>query len=469
MKKYSLLLALAFLTTYAYAQETITKAHASNYKDWAISGKLGILYMAGDHSSYDPDNGYDFNLGLGLSATKYLTSAFGLKANIMLPLGGIKGSNGISSFKTTTYFDYSFQAVGNVSALGVRGRSFDRKQAFLVSGGFGASHSKSEQTTDIGNGATRVTEWPDPDGESSFTTEMFVVGGATYKWAINSTWDFDLGVNARFYLGDAVDAAQGTRATNKSDILVFPHAGVTYNFGNDKKEEYSVIYTNPLDDMYTQIEEVKNNFDKLTTDDDKDGVNNYFDKENDTPEGAVVDGSGKAMDVDQDGIADYMDEDPFTAKGAKVSANGRAIDSDNDGVADYMDKEPNTPAGTLVNFRGIALPKGGSGIGGYMPSIYFAFNSAAVTAANQQRLATIAMALKNNPDISVVIVGHADSRGSEEYNKNLSLRRAQAVVKQLVQVYGIAESRLSAEAKGKSDPLANGNNSINRRADVKLK
>lgn len=467
MKKYSLLILLAVTTTFASAQGTITKAHHSNFKTWTVGLSLGSLYMAGDHSSFDPDNGLDFNLGLNLHGTRFLNSAFGIRADLTLPLGGIQGSNGVSRFETTSYIDYTISAVGNLSALGVRGRRFDRKSTFLVIGGFGASHSKAERyVRDV-----LVETWPSEFSESSYTTEMFVKGAGMLKYKINNSWDFDLGLEARFFLGDAVDALVGSRSTNKGDILIYPHLGVSYNFGKGKKDEVHIMYTNPLDDIFADVEEVKNNFDKLTTDDDKDGVNNFFDQENNTPEGVVVDGSGKASDVDGDGIPDYMDEDPFTAKGAKVSANGRALDSDGDGVADHLDKEPNTPAGTLVNFKGVTLPKGngGGGVGSYLPSVYFAFNSASVSAANQQRLATIAMTMKRNADIKVTITGHADSRGSEEYNKNLSMRRAQAVIKQLVQVYGIDESRLTAEASGSAAPLAKGNYSINRRADVTVK
>jgi OOP family OmpA-OmpF porin len=463
MKKYSLLLLLAVSATFASAQDgTLSEAHVSNYKDWAIGVNIGDIFVAGDHSSYDADNGFDFNLGLNLHATKYLNSVLGVKGNLTLALGPINASNGASTVEISPYIDGSIMAVGNVSALGMRGRSFDRKQALLVGAGLGLSTSQAEVNGFDGN----IQEW----GADGGTLEAFIIGEGVYKWSLNSTWDLDLGVNVRFNLGDAVDGFKGAFTTNGNDIILYPHVGVSYNFGNGKTEESSVIYINPLDDMYSAVEEVKNNFDKLTTDDDNDGVNNLFDKENNTPEGATVDGSGKASDVDQDGIPDYMDEDPFTSKGAKVNANGRAIDSDNDGVADYMDKEPNTPAGTLVNFKGQTLPKGSSGGGnGFMPSVFFSFNSASVTAANQERMATIALALKNNPDLKVTVVGHADNRGSEEYNKNLSMRRAQAVVKKLVQVYGVNESRLTAEASGENDPLAKGNYSVNRRADIVIK
>ncbi|MDZ7847932.1 MAG: hypothetical protein U5L96_14895 [Owenweeksia sp.] len=95
---------------------------------------------------------------------------------------------------------------------------------------------------------------------------------------------------------------------------MYPHIGLTYNFG--QKDAGSVIYTNPLDEMYFDVAEVKENFEQLTTDDDDDGVSNYFDKDNSTAEGVAVTGSGEAMDMDEDGIPDNMDEDPFTPEGS---------------------------------------------------------------------------------------------------------------------------------------------------------
>lgn len=103
-----------------------------------------------------------------------------------------------------------------------------------------------------------------------------------------------------------------------------------------------------------------------------------------------------------------------------------------------------------------------------MPSMYFQFNSANVGASNDDRLATVALALKNNPDLKVKLVGHTDARGSEKYNEKLGMRRAEAVKDKLVKVFEVNGDRISVESAGEGDPLAKptANYNINRRVDI---
>lgn len=102
-------------------------------------------------------------------------------------------------------------------------------------------------------------------------------------------------------------------------------------------------------------QQVDQRFAAMAVDTDNDGVPDIYDKDNETPQGAVVDGAGIALDVDQDGVPDYRDQEPFTALGATVDTLGRAVDSDGDGVPDFMDDESNTPRGTAVDARGRSI------------------------------------------------------------------------------------------------------------------
>lgn len=460
MKKYSLLLLLAMGVSFASAQETekIGDAHVSNYRDWAVGLHVGNMFTGGDLSSYsfnDEDNGFMFELGFGLDVYKYFNSVLGVRAQAMY--GSLSGANGDVTFESP-YFDYSLNAVVNLNALVLKGKQKDRRWATLVSAGVGMSQTQAERSV----GGNVVATYG-KTGDENWTNEVFIPMDLTIKYRLTNLIDLDLGMQGKYLFSDIADGFPGG---SNNDMLVYTHLGVSFNFGGPK-ESTSVIYSNPLDDMYADVQEMKDNYDQLTTDDDNDGVSNLFDKDNSTPEGAVVDGSGKSMDVDQDGIPDNMDEDPFTAKGAKVDANGRAVDSDGDGVADYMDKEANTPEGTMVNFQGMTIK---SGMGdAFMPSIYFGFNSADVSAANHQRLATIARLMRNNEDVNIVVTGHADPSGPEEYNKNLGMRRAEAVKKQLTQVYGIDEARIETVSEGESNQFADGRNDINRRAEITIK
>lgn len=470
MKKYSLLFLMAIGVVVANAQETRTKAHPENFRSWSLGLNVNNTMFWGDYFSFDRERNDNIDgvggieIGGGLSLTKFWTPTIGtrLSANYY----NMSGSNG------SVYFEGDMIAGGldllfNLSNAFLKGKVHDRKTAILVGPGFVWGNSKSYGYMADGTQIAEtglVDAYGEPLESPRRSNQGFLSFVAEYKVRLSNALDLDIGARHNMFLQDWLD----TRISGNSlDQFTNVYLGVTYNFGD--KEKQSIVYSNPLDNIYADIEEVKNNFDQLTTDDDKDGVNNFFDKDNSTPEGVTVDGSGEAMDVDADGIPDYMDEDPFTAKGAKVDANGRAVDTDGDGVPDYMDKEPNTEKGTLVNFQGKAIPTGGGVGGAYFPSVYFAFNSATVSAANHDRLASVAMAMKNNPNVRVTVIGHADSRGSEEYNKNLAKRRAEAVVKQLVQVYGIDEGRFETSSEGETDPLASGRYDVNRRADFIVK
>lgn len=483
MKKVSLLFLMSLIVFSAAAQESDNKseeigaAHVSNFRDWAVGVNLGTNMMFGDLSTFNPgtDNLYHgFDFAFGLHVTKYLSSVWGVKGQFTY--GSISGGNGYDvgntngytsiRFENTPYFDYNLSAVMNLSALAMRGKKSERKFSVLVSGGLGMTQSQQTRFVDDLEDARYAQGVNDPDNQ--WTNEVFIPADVILKWCLTPALDFDLGMQMKYNLSDIIDALP---AGTSNDIVYYPHVGVTYNFGHEDKERKSVIYSNPLDDMYFDVAEVKSDMEELKSDDDGDGVSNLFDEDDATPEGVAVDSHGNPMDTDGDGIPDYMDEDPFTKKGAQVDAQGRAIDSDGDGVADMDDKEPNTPKGTIVNFQGVDISKSVGGGGAYLPSVFFDFNSASVSAANDERLATIALALKNNPDMKLHLVGHADNRGAEQYNKELARRRAESVKEKLVKVYGVDGARITVDSVGKADPLAKPgqNYKVNRRVDVTVK
>lgn len=76
---------------------------------------------------------------------------------------------------------------------------------------------------------------------------------------------------------------------------------------------------------------------------------------------------------------------------------------------------------------------------------------------------------KDLPDAAFVVEGHADSTGTDEYNDDLSRRRAEAVKTFLISLFQIDESRLNVKAYGESRPIAsNGSEegrALNRRVE----
>jgi len=106
------------------------------------------------------------------------------------------------------------------------------------------------------------------------------------------------------------------------------------------------------------------------------------------------------------------------------------------------------------------------------PQIAFRFNSARLTDLGKGRAYLAAQALKEKKDIVVVIEGHTDNVGTEEYNMALGLRRAESVKKELESL-GVAPNRVSVASVGETNPLIPQETSwahaVNRRVEMRLK
>jgi outer membrane protein OmpA-like peptidoglycan-associated protein len=75
--------------------------------------------------------------------------------------------------------------------------------------------------------------------------------------------------------------------------------------------------------------------------------------------------------------------------------------------------------------------------------ILFDYDSDVIKPESRPALDEIGKLLADDPELSLYVVGHTDNQGSYEYNKDLSQRRATAVVADLVKTYGVASSRLT--------------------------
>lgn len=104
--------------------------------------------------------------------------------------------------------------------------------------------------------------------------------------------------------------------------------------------------------------------------------------------------------------------------------------------------------------------------------VFFAYDSSVVSAAGQKVLDKQVAYLKKNAKAEVTVEGHADERGTREYNLALGDRRANAVKKYLVGA-GVEAARVSTISYGKERPAVLGSNEAawaeNRRAVTVLK
>lgn len=86
--------------------------------------------------------------------------------------------------------------------------------------------------------------------------------------------------------------------------------------------------------------------------------------------------------------------------------------------------------------------------------VEFDFDSANVKSSSDAQIAEIAGYLKANADVGALVVGHTDATGKFDYNRDLSERRAAAVVAKLTDEHGIAAERLFAVGVGPAAPTA---------------
>ncbi len=103
--------------------------------------------------------------------------------------------------------------------------------------------------------------------------------------------------------------------------------------------------------------------------------------------------------------------------------------------------------------------------------ILFDFDQAALKPAARENLANLAASLNEYDGTEVLLVGHTDSVGSDEYNQGLSERRAQAARSYLISL-GVSPLRIRAVGRGESEPIASNDTEAgraeNRRVEVAI-
>ena len=91
--------------------------------------------------------------------------------------------------------------------------------------------------------------------------------------------------------------------------------------------------------------------------------------------------------------------------------------------------------------------------------VFFATNESILTTASRDTLRKQAAWMRTNDSLSFTIEGHADERGTREYNLALGERRANAA-KDYLMTYGISANRISVISYGKERPVDSGSNPL---------
>ena len=124
------------------------------------------------------------------------------------------------------------------------------------------------------------------------------------------------------------------------------------------------------------------------------------------------------------------------------------------------------------NIPGAVVERVGEGIQVTFESgLLFDYDSDRIKPAAAQNLRNLAQSLNNYPNTDLVIVGHTDAMGSDQYNADLSQRRARAAASYLASL-GVNSNRLRTYGRGETEPVAENSNETgrqqNRRVEVAI-
>lgn len=178
-----------------------------------------------------------------------------------------------------------------------------------------------------------------------------------------------------------------------------------------------------------------------------------------TQKGAAIGGAAGAAT----GAAVSKDNTKGAIIGGAIGAVAGAI------IGNYLDNQ----AKELEQVQGAEVVREGDELKvTFAEKILFDFDSSALKAASRTQLDQVASVLGKYPETNIVVKGHTDAKGSDEYNQRLSERRAAAVVNYLEE-QGVRRSRMTARGYGESMPVASNDTeegrAENRRVELSIK
>ena len=165
-------------------------------------------------------------------------------------------------------------------------------------------------------------------------------------------------------------------------------------------------------------------------------------------------------DSDNDGVPDSRDACRNSPAGQSVDSRGCEIDTDRDGVVDSRDNCPDTTANLAVDSDGCPILEVAQRR--QELRVNFDYDRSEVKTQYDSEITDFAEFMEVYGNTNVVIEGHTDNRGSDEYNQALSERRANAVRDELVNENGISSNRVSTVGYGEARPVSTNNTDAGR-------
>ncbi len=141
-------------------------------------------------------------------------------------------------------------------------------------------------------------------------------------------------------------------------------------------------------------------------------------------------------------------------------------------IGRYMDQQEAALQQAVAGVEGANIQRQANTIAlTFKSDVMFDVNSSALKAGAYDEITRVANVLKQYPQTSLTISGHTDSTGSEEYNLQLSQRRANAV-KNALMAQGVSAARMNTIGYGEANPIADNSTEhgrqLNRRVEIRI-
>ena len=387
--------------------------YVHNYKTTAIIPSLDALISLNNIMFHSKQNKLNITVGIGYSPFIYKTAL-----NVL---------NGNASY--------------NYNNINFSQKRKDIRSALknLLDDSYETPASVDDRSPNFNNSAL---------GKYQIRHSFSLIGGAEYAFSKKVSLGLDL--KYIFTGDDYIDGwfLQGGAAnrglTPSKDAAILTNLSLNFNLGNPAKRTAPLWQLNPLDWVYSEINNpVHTKFPpQVLPDADDDGVTDQFDVEPNTPAGAPVDVRGKARDTDGDGVPDFRDKELVTPTACQP------VNADGVGTC--------PPPACCAELRarmdsGFRPTTGACGIGD-LPSIRFTGNSKTISRDAQAILASVAQKMKDNPNCVITVVGYGEA---DKRAQQMSWDRANAVRTYLIEKQGIGSERLRFEfgQSGSSDTV----------------
>lgn len=210
-------------------------------------------------------------------------------------------------------------------------------------------------------------------------------------------------------------------------------------------------------------------------DDDKDGVINAVDEEENTPLNATVDNKGRTILINDVSVnlTNSVQQTNQELLRLLAETQNQLKDTDKDGIINAVDEEPNSNPGATVNSKGIEIIKTTNVIENELAiyDVFFEIGSSTIDVNYKSLLDKLAKLLVAEPTLIINATGFADKNGSTSVNNKLSKDRVTNCVNYLVNK-GISKNRFIISNKIVSDQTNKNSlidlNAINRRVSFSV-